>query len=90
MNVQAIYELVLDGDYQAVEEEFKNNLIEVREIVEARKPVIKETLLFHAGNVETAAVLLQYGANIEAMSLMGRTPLDYAIQDQKIDVKFIV
>ena len=43
-------------------------------------------MLLYAADVETASLLLQNGADLHIKSLTGRTPLDCAVQEQKIEI----
>ena len=54
--------------------------------VNARRPERLDTLLHFASNAEVAGVLIEHGAEVEALDWLGRTPLHWAAQFGLVDV----
>src|SRR6516165_10602386 len=54
--------------------------------VHARRPDREDTPLHFAANADVAAVLIEHGAEVEALDWSGRTPLHWAAQFGRADV----
>jgi hypothetical protein len=54
--------------------------------VNARRPDRLDTPLHFAANADVASILIEHGAEVEALDWSGRTPLHWAVQFGRVDV----